>query len=132
MGGSTERNQDIFTSLLKQFTQFISNLSEEDIKDLTDGKKRLCIELVEKKQSSHSKSSSTDLKDTEEQIIKIESRDQAEELLKDFKKADLQRIAKDLDIPIQKNEDVVRLREKIIESTVGFKLRSQAIQGGGA
>lgn len=124
-------NQDIFTSLLKQFTQFISNLSEEDINDLTGGRKRLCIELVEKKQSSHSKSPSTDLKDTEEQLVRTDSRDQAEELLKDFKKADLQRIAKNLDIPIQKNEDVVRLREKIIESTVGFKLRSQAIQGRG-
>jgi hypothetical protein len=124
-------NQDIFTSLLKQFTQFISNLSEEDINDLTGGKKRLCIELVEKKQSSYSKGSSTDLKDTEEQLAKIDSRDQGEELLKDFKKVDLQRIAKNLDIPIQKNEDVARLREKIIESTVGFKLRSQAIQSGG-
>jgi len=77
------------------------------------------------------KKSSTDLKDTEEQLVKIDSRDQAEELLKNFKKADLQRIAKDLDIPIQKNEDISRLREKIIESTVGFKLRSQAIQDGG-
>jgi len=48
-------NQDIFTSLLKQFTQFISNLSEEDITDLTGGEKRLCIELVEKKQSRNSK-----------------------------------------------------------------------------
>ena len=81
--------------------------------------------------SSNSKKSSTDLKDTEEQLVKIDSREQAEELLKNFKKADLQRIAKDLDIPIQKNEDISRLREKIIESTVGFKLRSQAIQGGG-
>jgi hypothetical protein len=124
-------NQEIFTSLLKQFTQFIGNLSGEDINDLASGKKRLCIELVEKKQSSHSKSASVGLKDTEEQLVKIESRDQAEELLKDFKKADLQRIAKDLDIPIQKNEDLIRLREKIIESTVGFKLRSQAIQSGG-
>jgi hypothetical protein len=124
-------NQEIFTSLLKQFTQFISNLSGEDINDLAGGKKRLCIELVEKKQSSHSKNASIGLKDTEEKLVKIESRDQAEELLKDFKKADLQRIAKDLDIPIQKNEGLIRLREKIIESTVGFKLRSQAIQSGG-
>lgn len=124
-------NQDIFTYLLNQFTKFISNLSEEDITDLTSGKKRLCIELMEKKQSSNSKKSSTDLKDTEDKLVKTDSRDKAEELLKNFKKADLQRIAKDLDIPIQKNEDISRLREKIIESTVGFKLRSQAIQGGG-
>jgi hypothetical protein len=125
-------NQDIFTSLLKQFTQFISSLSEEDIKDFSGGKKRLSIKLVEKKQSSSPKNSSTDLRYTEDQLTKIDSRQQAEELLQDFKKGDLQRIAKDLDIPTQKNEDILRIKEKIIESTIGFKLRSQAIQGGGS
>jgi len=125
-------NQDIFTSLLKQFTQFISSLSEEDIKDLSGGKKRLSIKLVEKKQSNSPKNSSTDLRYTEDQLTKIDSRQQAEELLQDFKKGDLQRIAKDLDIPTQKNEDILRIKEKIIESTIGFKLRSQAIQGGGS
>jgi len=124
-------NQGTLTSLLKQFTQFICNLSEEDMKDLSSRKKRLSIELVEKKQSSSQKSYSTDLRHIEDKLAKIDSREQAEELLKDFKKAELQRIAKGLDIPTQKNEGIVRIKEKIIESTIGFKLRSQAIQSGG-
>jgi hypothetical protein len=123
--------QDIFISMLKKFTQFINKLSEEDINDLTTGKKSLCIKLVEKKQASDSKSDFIDLKDTEEQLLKINSRDQAEELLKNLKKTELQRIAKNLDIAIQKNENLTRLREKIIEFTVGYKLRSEAIQSGG-
>jgi hypothetical protein len=101
------------------------------MKDLSSRKKRLSIELVEKKQSSSQKSYSTDLRHIEDKLAKIDSREQAEELLKDFKKAELQRIAKGLDIPTQKNEGIVRIKEKIIESTIGFKLRSQAIQSGG-
>jgi len=121
-------NQDTFTTLLKQFTRFVDNLAEEDVSDLTNGKKRLSIELVDRKQSSSEKSPSIDLKKIGDTLTKINSRDEAEELLQDFKKANLQKLAKILDVPVQRNEDVTRLKEKIIESTVGFKLRSQAIQ----
>ena len=35
-----------------------------------------------------------------------------------------------LDIPFQKKDSIDRILEKIIEGTIGFRLRSQAIQGG--
>lgn len=121
-------NQDIFIALLKQFTQFIVYLTEEDISDIISGKKSLSIKLVDKKQSSSPKSSSIDLMEIENSLTIIDSREEAEELLKNFKKADLKTLAKKLDIPVQSNEAILKLKEKIIESTVGFKLRSKAIQ----
>lgn len=121
-------NQDIFIALLKQFTRFVERLTASDISNLSDGKKRLSIELVDWKKSSNEKISSINLQEIADSITKINSREDAEELVKDFKKADLLRLVKILDIPVQGNEDIVRLKEKIIESTVGFKLRSQAIQ----
>ncbi len=121
-------NQDIFIVLLKQFTRFVERLTAADISNLSDGKKRLSIEIVDGKKSSNEKISSINLQEIADSITKTNSREDAEELVKDFKKADLLRLAKILDIPVQGNEDIVRLKEKIIESTVGFKLRSQAIQ----
>jgi hypothetical protein len=41
----------------------------------------------------------------------------------------LEAIVKALDIPFNKRDDQNRLKEKIIEGTVGYKLRSDAIQG---
>jgi hypothetical protein len=121
-------NQDIFIALLKQFTRFVERLTAVDISNLSNGKKRLSIELVDGKKSTNEKISSINLQEIADSITKINSREDAEELVKDFKKADLLRLAKILDIPVQGNEDIVRLKEKVIESTVGFKLRSQAIQ----
>ena len=46
----------------------------------------------------------------------------------DLKKADLEAICKQLDLPFTKKENIKALQEKIIEGTVGYKLRSQAIQ----
>lgn len=139
-------NKDVFIALLRQFTRFVDGLTENDAIGLTSGKKCLSIELVDAKQPSNSKSlsielvdvkqpsnpksPSIDLKEIENTLTKIYSRDEAEELLKDFKKASLKALAKKLDIPVQSNDNMSRLKEKIIESTVGFKLRSQAIQSG--
>ncbi len=44
----------------------------------------------------------------------------------------LELIARRLDIPIIRQDKVEFLRDKIIEATVGSRLRSQAIQGTGA
>lgn len=46
----------------------------------------------------------------------------------DLKRADLETICKQLDLPFTKKENMKILQEKIIEGTVGYKLRSQAIQ----
>lgn len=42
---------------------------------------------------------------------------------------DFETIAKRMDIPFQKKDTIERLKEKIIESSIGYKIRSQAIQG---
>ena len=41
----------------------------------------------------------------------------------------LEVIARKLDIPITRQDKIEDLRDKIVEATVGAKIRSQAIQG---
>lgn len=47
----------------------------------------------------------------------------------DLRRAQLERILKKLDSPYDKKDNIARLISKIIEATIGFRLRSQAIQG---
>ena len=128
-------NKNVFTNLLQQFTKFIDCLSEDDIQDIANGKKHFTIDTtvkkdksLVKKEANIDKIASASLMNLEEKLPKTHSRNEAEELLKDFKKTDLQKLAKALDIPIQSRDNISKIKEKIIESTIGFKLRSQAIQ----
>ena len=41
---------------------------------------------------------------------------------------DLEVLARKLDIPFTKKDIIEKLKDKIIEGTIGFRLRSQAIQ----
>jgi len=50
-------------------------------------------------------------------------------LSKCHSKIDIENIAKKLDVPFQKKDSIEKLKYKIIERTIGFRLRSQAIQG---
>jgi hypothetical protein len=61
----------------------------------------------------------------------LQNREDAARLLKsqDLSKTDLRRIAKALDVSYQKDDTTDRLTDKIVEATIGFKLRSEAIQG---
>ena len=64
------------------------------------------------------------------QLNLIHSREEANSyfLSKGFKRSELEAICKQLDLPFTQKENMKILQEKIIEGTVGYKLRSQAIQ----
>ena len=44
-------------------------------------------------------------------------------------KDDMARLARQLDIQVQKSDSADQLKARIIESTIGFRIRSAAIQG---
>jgi hypothetical protein len=44
-------------------------------------------------------------------------------------RASLERFARFLDLPVQRTDTIELLREKIIESAIGSRLRSEAVQG---
>lgn len=105
-------------------------LSEEDIKLVLLGKNELKISVVAK-QSANNKAPATEI-DVEEIIgglNEANDRDIALDLLSSMNKKSLELVARALDIAIQRTDKVDTLRKKIVESTVGARLRSFAIQG---
>ena len=62
----------------------------------------------------------------------LRSREAGESLLQNGapNRQALEMIARSLRLPVQRDDTVDRLRAKIVENTIGSRLRSEAIQGG--
>ena len=124
--------ENIDKVLLKEvnrFVTFLSNLTEEEKQKLTNRSAtvRFTIEGV-------SSSSITQMErgETENIINCLKSYNTREEgesylLSLDLKRKDLEAVAKALDLPYSKKDTIVKIREKIIEGTIGYRLRSNAI-----
>jgi hypothetical protein len=61
----------------------------------------------------------------------LESRDEGDDLLlKDgLNKRDLEQMARMMDLPVLRDDDANRLRQKIVESSIGGRLNSRVIRG---
>jgi hypothetical protein len=64
-------------------------------------------------------------------LEECKSRDDARTVLGklNMSKKELQRVSRELDLPVSRDDDSERLVDRIVESVVGFRWRSMAIQG---
>lgn len=117
-----------FLSILAKKT---GNLSESDIKRVLLKELDIKITLVELKADNIKKNIMPEM-DVDSILCKLNSlgdRDNAKSELSSMTKKHLEVIARALDIAVQKSDKVDTLRHKIVEATVGARLRSSAIQG---
>jgi hypothetical protein len=125
--------------VVARFITYLDKLPEEQLHHLESGEAEIRHEFVNK-----SKSFKTSRKVVEkptgflaENVVSylhsIENRQEAEDYLNRNcpNRVDLETLARKLDIPFVKKDNLEHLRNKIIEGTVGYKLRSQAIQTSG-
>nr|MDE6695640.1 hypothetical protein [Muribaculaceae bacterium] len=114
---------------------YLDSLSEEDRKMFEKGDLVIEYTLTPKSPNSNaSRSNVIEAFNGSEVIQRLESMHDKEkgkvylESL-NLKKAQYEKILKELDSPFDKKDNIARLISKIIEATIGFRLRSQAIQG---
>lgn len=81
--------------------------------------------------NSNEKMDCTEIDDIINILNSINSRREGESFLisKKTSKSDLESIAKRMDIPLSKKDNIAKMIQKIIEGTIGYRLNSQAIQG---
>jgi len=119
--------------ILDEIAKQISQLPEADIKKIEDGSHEISIKLVKKMGGKTStKNILESLKN--EVLLKLSDCSSREEghfiIAEAFKnKSELEQFAKYLDVLVLKQDKVDQIKDKIIEATVGAKLRSNAIQG---
>ncbi|MCP4345939.1 MAG: hypothetical protein GY795_10495 [Desulfobacterales bacterium] len=119
-----------FSIVLQKLSIEINKLDDEDIKAVVDGNAEIVLQIVPKEQISDCKTDS-DFEKIIQHIEKMTSSKDGVSYLKEHvpTKNQLKILAKKLDIPIRRTDKLDQIVEKIIESTIGFRLRSKAIQG---
>ncbi len=129
-----ENEVEFTVALLRTVAKDLQALSEDERQQLNEGTARLRLVFEAKSSSKKSEKSSATEIDTEAiqaRLEKCRSREEAAALLSNggFTKANLQKLTRAMDLPFQKDDNTQRLLDRIVESAVGFRLRSQAIQG---
>lgn len=123
---------NFYISEMEHFLAFLNRLPQSAITEIELGTKRIEINVVPATivTDVHKKDEDIIALDIVTQLNLIHSREEANSyfLSKGFKRSELEAICKQLDLPFTQKENMKILQEKIIEGTVGYKLRSQAIQ----
>ena len=121
--------------MLKAFVRRIEELDEADFDRVIAGDWKIEVGGggPEPKRSGGDVCSSEEIERLRDELGGVSSRERARELIDGTlrSKADLAAFAKALDVPAPKGASVERLRESLVEATVGFRLRSVAIRKGG-
>lgn len=119
--------------VLRRLVEALDSLSEEQLKKMSDPQYSIEFKAIRRRSKDESKLHFTDANAEEAitQLSMFSSRQDAQVMLDDKypSKKVLEVIARKLDIPITRQDKIEDLRDKIVEATVGAKIRSQAIQG---
>jgi hypothetical protein len=123
-------------TIFRRISEAVESLSVDEIKRLSDPQYEVEVKAI-RRRSKDELVTPVDLVNVDEIIKELFSsatRQDAQTYLdsKYSSKKLLELIARRLDIPILRQDKVEFLRDKIIETTVGARLRSRAIQGTGA
>lgn len=123
----------LIQQVLADIGRELGSLSDDELQKLAEGGYSLSVKVVRARQ----RPTQTDNfpQEEKEQLVKdlaqAETREDGLQVLEDSirtRKA-LELLAKHLDVSVLKQDKVEEIREKIVEATVGARLRSQAIQG---
>lgn len=127
--------KDDLANLFKVFSESLSNMNQKDFERLLKGDGKLVFATEEKTtitMEQHEDEVEKELASIANRLNLFERREEALEYLTSSKvcylKANLIKLASMLDIYINKSDNKNELLEKIVESTVGSKIRSKAIK----
>lgn len=126
-------SKKISLNFLSDIIKQVEKLNETDIKKLESGEFNIDIKIIKKNKEKITKTILSD-EIMNGLIVSLENCNNRElglELLKKSlkNKKELEMFAKKIDVFILKEDKVEKIKNNIIESTIGAKLRSSAIQG---
>lgn len=127
------RSKLLITKFIEEILSGFNRLSDSDITKLEDDGYSISLKIVKNKAQTES---NIEISESNKIVILKElqgckTRDEGYEILSKFlkNKKEYEMFAKHLDVSILKQDNLDKIKEKIIEATVGAKLRSNAIQG---
>lgn len=118
---------------LRRLAVALEKMSDEELARFSEPGTEIEIKVLRRRiRDDVAPNALVDMTETVAKLTASASRSEASKLLEDSfatKKA-LEQIARHLDVVVSKQDKAETLRDRIIEATVGARLRSEAIQGG--
>ena len=120
---------------LRAIAAALDNLDQEEVEQLISGKGRFTLNLSDKPKMNN-RISSNDTEEVWQKLNECNDRDEARQILSTIvNRNTLASLAKNLKIHVTKHDKREDIENKLIESVIGGKLRTEAIQtlnlGGG-
>jgi hypothetical protein len=121
-------------SILRRLADYIDRHPDEELAPIFEQAARLMPSPSSQKRNQVKpleKLSPDSLQELAAKLRELMSREDGENLLLEriTNRQGLESLARFLQLPVQRDDSVERLRAKIIENTIGSRLRSSAIQG---
>jgi hypothetical protein len=120
-------------AILRRISDFLKTLSEDQMKALARGDVKLTVVPKHTKRSwrSEERENRYDIDETLARLTNMPSREEAFKYLADAAptKRALQELVSKLDLPNRKSDTAEDLRNRIVDATIGYRLRSIAVQG---
>ncbi len=127
--------KDVLVGLLRDLAKQVQALDDQEFENILTGMAHIELRIISQGQN---KGRLKKVRLTESQMLeirnaleKMNTREEGAKLLKEKCKIkeDLILLSRYIDLPVQKSDKVKQLSERIIESTIGYRARSAAIQG---
>lgn len=123
----------LIAAVLRRLAREMDDLTEDELRELVVRKGRI-LEARPINAHADTKDSSGDLFDPAgmvRQLREMKDRDSGESFLRSTgsTRSKLLRLGRELDLPISNKNTVQEMIERIVEATIGFRLRSAAIRG---
>jgi hypothetical protein len=131
----SESMRSALVVMLRRCADYLAALSPEEIDAFLDGELELRFSVVAKKgRAKKKKPSSLDaeqLANVAGRLRQMDNRANGEQLLHEVAptRATLEALARHLDVAVRRDDSQDDLIRRIIESTIGFRLSTAAIQG---
>jgi len=127
---SSQHKRSELSNLLRRLADYVDSRPDEELVPLFELAQRLKPEPPIRRRSLSFKKFDNDIDTIVRRLSEQRSREQGEALLRRAvpNREALETLARTLQLPVQRDDDLQRLRAKIVESVIGFRLRSQAIQ----
>lgn len=124
--------KDEMVAFLRRLASLIESSESVDLDVVLDAfEKRVVKEKRPEKRDELLVREELDYSHLSERLLALDSRDAAVAFLTEHapSKAALSSLARHLEVPVSKQDKVEAIRDKLVESTVGARLRSEAIRG---
>lgn len=130
MQGSEERPSSS-VDILQRVAAFLRSLTPDEAEDLAAGRAKLTLTTRSRRRPAPRELSPEQVSVVVRDLRELDTRDAGMTYLSEAAptRATLAQVAAGMDIPIPKSDNVSKLRERIVEAAIGYRLRSDAIRG---